>query len=55
MEKYGDYEIRITKKEGRLVMQLPGNLDEIPYDSRFTIPDIMALKEGETYVVPKED
>lgn len=53
MEKHGDYEIKITKRNGKLIMQLPGSDKEFPYDSRFAFP--INLEEGESYITPKED
>lgn len=52
MEKTGDYEYRIFKKDGVLKLRLPGG-EVIPYDNRF--PNCPLLKEGESFVVTKED
>lgn len=53
MEKRADYEIKITKRNGQLMMQLPGSDNEFPYDSRFPFP--INLEEGESYITPKGD
>lgn len=52
MEKTADYEYKVYKKDGKLILRLPGGR-EIPYDHRF--PNCPDLMEGEFYIVTKED
>jgi hypothetical protein len=49
MEKTADYQYRVTKREGKLWLKLPGTNKEIPYDGR--LPDCPPyLDEGGYYV-----
>lgn len=52
MEKTADYEYRVYKQDGKLLLRLPGG-EVIPYDNRFA--DCPPLAEGESFVKPKEN
>lgn len=52
MEKTADYQYIVYKKDGKLILRLPGGR-EIPYDHRFS--DCPALNEGESWIITKED
>lgn len=52
MEKTADYEDTIFKKDGKLFIRKAGG-QVIPYDN--SINDCPLLKEGESFIKPKED
>lgn len=52
MEKTADFQYVVYKKNGVMILRLPGG-QEIPYDNRFA--DCPSLMEGESFLVPKEN
>ena len=52
MEKSGEFQTKVFKKDGKLLMRLPGNGKEVPYDYRFD--NLKDLKEGDYQIFPSE-
>ena len=51
MEKYADDQYVVTKREGKLILRMPGG-EEIPYDGRL---GNISISEGESVIIPKEN
>lgn len=53
MEKSAEFQIKVFKQDGKLLMRLPGG-EEIPYDYRFDNLEINDMKEGDYQIFPVE-
>jgi hypothetical protein len=54
MEKSAEFQIRVFKQDGKLLMRLPGG-KEIPYDNRFGNLQSTITTEGDYRIFPLED
>jgi len=58
MEKHGDFEIQITKREGKLMMRLPNQESEVLYSPNIKgvpVSPFPYLKEGESVYIAIKD
>lgn len=53
MEKSAEFQIKVFKQDGKLLMRLPGG-EEIPYDFRFGELDKDIYREGAYRIFPVE-
>lgn len=53
MEKSAEFQIKVFKQDGKLLMRLPGG-EEIPYDHRFGNLESDIRKEGDYRIFPVE-